>query len=90
MLGVGIAIAYDTFFVPDLIKETTFNGTKDLGPFSSFIKNLSKDFPIQYGIISIIFAIVLGVGAAFSRKFFSGLRKKYFKTAKWKNLNYFI
>jgi len=82
LLGVGIAIAYDTFFVSDLIKETTFNGTEDLGPFSSFIKNLSKDFPIQYGIISIIFAIVLGVGAAFSRKFFSGLRKKYFKTAK--------
>ena len=82
LLLVGIAIAYDTFFAPDLIKEATFNGTKTLGPFSNFIKNLSKDFPVQYGIISIIFAIVLGVAAAFIRRFFSGLRKKYFKTAK--------
>ena len=82
LLLVGIAIAYDTFFAPDLINEVTFNGTKKLGPFSNFIKELSKDFPIQYGIISIIFAIVLGVAAAFIRRFFSGLRKKYFKTAK--------
>ena len=60
------------------IKETKLdNGTKNLGTFSSFIKNLSKDFPIQYGIISIIFAIVLGISAAFIRRFFSNLRKKY-------------
>ena len=77
LLGVGIAIAYDTFFAPDLIKEAAFNGTKTLGPFSSFIKELSKDFPIQYGILSIILAIVLGIGAAFVRRFFSNLRKKY-------------
>jgi hypothetical protein len=79
LLLVGIAIAYDTFFAPDLIKEATFNDTKNLGPFSNFIKNLSKDFPVQYGLVSIIFAIVLGVAAAFARKFFSGLKKKYFK-----------
>ena len=77
LLLVGIAIAYDTFFAPDLIKEATFNGTKNLGPFSNFIRDLSKDFPIQYGIISIIFAIVLGIAGAFARRFFSNLRKKY-------------
>ena len=77
LLLVGIAIAYDTFFAPDVIKEVAFNGTKNLGPFSKFIKNLSIDFPIQYGIISIILAIVLGIGAAFVRRFFSNLRKKY-------------
>jgi uncharacterized membrane protein YqgA involved in biofilm formation len=82
LLLVGIAIAYDTFFAPDAIKEVTFIGTEKLGPFSNFIKELSKDFPIQYGIISIIFAIVLGVAAAFIRKFFSGLRKKYLKPVK--------
>jgi hypothetical protein len=82
LLLVGIAIAYDTFFAPDVIEEVTFNGTKTLGPFSNFIKNLSKDFPVQYGVISIIFAIILGVASAFIRRFFSGLRKKYFKTAK--------
>ena len=79
LLAVGIAIAYDTFFVEDVIKEATFNGTKNLGPFSTYIKNLSIDFPIQYGLISIIFAVVLGVAAAFIRRFFSNLRKKYIK-----------
>ena len=82
LLAVGIAIAYDTFFAPDLIKEVTYNGSKNLGPFSNFIRDLSKDFPIQYGIVSIIFAIVLGVSAAFIRRFFSDLRKKYLKPVK--------
>ena len=77
LLAVGIAIAYDTFFSEEIIKETAYNGTKNLGTFSVFIKNLSINFPIQYAIISIIFAIVLGVAAAFIRKFFSNLKKKY-------------
>ena len=81
LLLVGIAIAYDTFFAPDVIKEVAFNGSKNLGPFSTFIKELSKNFPIQYGIISIIFAILLGVSAAFLRRFFSDFRKKHFKKA---------
>ena len=41
LLGVGIAIAYDTFFVDEIIKEVTYDGSKDLGTFSKFIKNLS-------------------------------------------------
>jgi len=77
LLGVGIAIAYDTFFATEIVKEATYNGSKNLGTFSKFIKNLSIDFPIQYGIVSIILAIVLGIGAAFVRRFFSNLRKKY-------------
>jgi len=77
LLLVGIAIAYDSFFVEKVAKEIVFNGTKNLGPFSNFIRDLSKDFPIQYGVISIIFAIVLGVAGAFVRRFFSNLRKKY-------------
>ncbi len=77
LLLVGIAIAYDSFFAEKTVQEVTYNGAENLGNFSIFIKNLSKDFPIQYGIISIIFAIVLGVGAAFVRRFFSNLRKKY-------------
>ena len=77
LLAVGIAIAYDSFFAEEVVKEVIYNGEKDLGNFSKYIKNLSSDFPIQYGIVSIIFAIVLGVGAAFVRRFFSNLRKKY-------------
>ena len=49
----------------------------DLNPLSMFIKRLSIDMPILYGLFSIIFAISLGVAAAFIRKFFSNLRKKY-------------
>jgi len=77
LLAVGIAIAYDSFFAVHEVKLTINNGSKNLGLFSNFIKNLSKDFPIQYGIISIIFAILLGISGAFIRRFFSNLRKKY-------------
>jgi len=77
LLAVGIAIAYDSFFAIHEAKQTINNGSKNLGLFSNFIKNLSKDFPIQYGIISIIFAILLGISGAFIRRFFSNLRKKY-------------
>jgi len=75
LLAVGIAIAYDSFFAEKVINETSHSGT--LSTFSIFIKNLSINFPIQYAVISIIFAIVLGVAAAFIRRFFSNLRKKY-------------
>ena len=44
-----------------------------------FIKKLSIEMPILYGLFSIMFAILLGVGAAFIRRFFSNLRKKYLK-----------
>ncbi len=77
LLLVGIAIAYDSFFAVEKLQVANFNETKNLGTFSMFIKDLSKEFPIQYGVISIIFAVVLGVGAAFIRRFFSNLRKKY-------------
>ena len=77
LLAVGIAIAYDSFFVVHEVKQIIDNGSKNLGLFSNFIKDLSKSFPIQYGIISIIFAIVLGIAGAFIRRFFSNLRKKY-------------
>ena len=81
LLLVGIAIAYDTFFTEEIVKNVAYNGTKNLGNFSNFIRELSKNYPIQYGIISIIFAILLGVTAAFVRRFFSDLRKKHLKKA---------
>jgi hypothetical protein len=46
-----------------------------------FIKKLSVEVPTLYGLFSIVFAISLGVAAAFIRRFFSNLRKKYFKKA---------
>ena len=76
LLIVGIAIAYDTFFAEQTLKEITKVSNKDLNFFSLFILEFSKDMPFFYGLFSIMFAIFLGVGAAFIRRFFSNLRKK--------------
>jgi hypothetical protein len=79
LLIVGIAIAYDTFFTEQIQKEVIKVSTSDLNFFSKFIKEFSNDMPFFYGLFSIMFAVLLGVGAAFIRRFFSNLRKKYFK-----------
>ena len=73
---VGIVIAYDTFFAEEIKKETLKVMNQDLNFFSKFIKEVSKDMPFFYGLFSIMFAILLGIGAAFIRRFFSNLRKK--------------
>ena len=79
LLAVGIAIAYDSFFVEHTFNEINKIDVKDLNPLSQFIKQLSEEVPMLYGLFSIVFAISLGVAAAFIRKFFSMLRKKYSK-----------
>ena len=81
LLAVGIAIAYDSFFAENAIKEISIIDTKNLNPLSKFIKRLSIDVPMLYGLFSIIFAVSLGVAAAFIRRFLSILRKKYFKAS---------
>ena len=80
LLAVGIAIAYDSFFVEHAVNAFKKIDTNNLNPLSMFIKKLSTDMPIIYGLFSIIFAVSLGIAAAFIRKFLSILRKKYFKT----------
>ncbi len=79
LLVVGIAIAYDTFFAEHTVQEITKIDKNDLNPLSMFIKRISVEVPILYGLFSIVFAVILGVAAAFLRRFFSNLRKKYFK-----------
>ena len=78
LLAVGIAIAYDTFFVEHVEKEFVRVENKDLNSLSSLIKKFSEDMPIIYGLFSIFFAVGLGIAAAFIRRFFSDLRKKHF------------
>ena len=80
LLAVGIAIAYDSFFAEHAAKEIASIDTNNLNPLSMFIKKLSKEVPMLYGLFSIIFAVSLGVAAAFIRRFLSALRKKYFKS----------
>jgi uncharacterized membrane protein YfcA len=78
LLIVGIAIAYDTFFAEQASKSSTAISNTDLNFFSKFILEFSKDMPFFYGLFSILFAVSLGIAAAFVRRFLSNLRKKHF------------
>ncbi len=81
LLIVGIAIAYDAFFAEKSIKVISEkNGTTSMSVFAKFIKDISINVPVLYGIFSIGLALVLGVGAAIVRKIFSDLIDK--KTSK--------
>jgi uncharacterized membrane protein YfcA len=83
LLVVGIVIAYDTFFAEEIQKETINVIAQDLNFFSKFIKEFSKDMPFFYGLFSILFAVSLGIAAAFIRRSISKFRNKYFnKSAK--------
>ena len=76
LLVVGIAIAYDTFFAEQAQTEISSISNSDLNFFSKFIKEFSNDMPFFYGLFSIMFAIFLGVAAAFIRRFASNFKKK--------------
>ena len=79
LLVVGIVIAYDTFFAVEVQKDIEILNNKDLNFFSKFIQEFSKDMAFFYGLFSILFAVVLGIAAAFIRRSVSNFRKKYFK-----------
>ncbi len=81
LLAVGIAIAYDSFFADHVLNEVKKVEISNLNLLSQFIKRLSVDVPMLYGLFSIVFAILLGVAAAFIRRFLSNMRKRYFKKA---------
>ena len=76
LLLVGIAIAYDTFFAEQVQREISSVSNSDLNFFSKFIQEFSNDMPFFYGLFSIMFAVFLGVGAAFIRRFVSNFKKK--------------
>ena len=76
LLTVGIAIAYDTFFAEEILNGSIKVESNKLNFFSLFIQQFSKEMPFFYGLFSIMFAIFLGVAAAFIRRFISNLKKK--------------
>ena len=76
LLIVGIAIAYDSFFAEEIQKETVKVLNTELNFFSLFIKQFSEEMPFFYGLFSIMFAVFLGVAAAFIRRFISNFKKK--------------
>jgi uncharacterized membrane protein YfcA len=81
LLAVGIAIAYDTFFVEHIEKEINQIANNELNALSMLVQKFSKEMPIVYSLFSIFFAVGLGIGAAFIRRFISDLRKKHFSKA---------
>ena len=82
LLIVGIAIAYDSFFASGILNNVQSIKSKDLNFFSEFIIDFSKEMPFFYGLFTIMFAIILGVAAAFMRKFVSNLKIKLLIKAK--------
>jgi uncharacterized membrane protein YfcA len=76
LLVVGIAIAYDSFFAEEIQNETSKVLNAELNFFSLFIKQFSEEMPFFYGLFSIMFAVFLGVAAAFIRRFISNFKKK--------------
>ena len=64
------------FLLSKLDKETIQVLVSDLNFFSLFILEFSEDMPFFYGLFSIMFAILLGVGAALIRRVFSNFKKK--------------
>ena len=78
LLVVGIAIAYDTFFAEQVQVKIQSSVNTELNFFSSFIIDFSKEMPFFYGLFTIMFPIILGVGAALIRRFASNLKSKIF------------
>ncbi len=76
LLIVGIVIAYDTFFADQILNNVKSTVSKDLNFFSKFIIDFSKEMPFFYGLFTIMFAVILGIAAAFIRKFASNLTIK--------------
>ena len=86
LLIVGIAIAYDTIFADEIINGASITTSSDLNFFSTFIIDFSNEMPFFYGLFTIMFAIILGVGAACIRRFISNIRKKLAVTSRKKNV----
>ena len=76
LLLVGIAVAYDSFFADHDTNATTTSAISDLNFFSQFILDFSNEMPFFYGLFSIMFAVFIGVAAAFIRRFFSNFKKQ--------------
>ena len=69
MLGVGVLMAYDTFFrngTPSIQIPT--DKIVEISEFGNTIFNLSIKYPIVYGISSIFLALVAGVTVSFIRR----------------------
>jgi len=69
MISVGLLMAYDTFFRngTPAIKIPT-DQIVEISTFGNTVFNISNNYPIVYGITSILLALIAGVGISFLRK----------------------
>ena len=77
MLGVGVLMAYDTFFrngTPSINIPT--DKIVEISEFGNTIFNLSTKYPIVYGVSSIFLALVAGVAVSFIRRQISKWRSE--------------
>ena len=77
MLGVGVLMAYDTFFrngTPSIQIPT--DKIVEISEFGNTIFNLSIKYPIVYGLSSIFLALVAGVAVSFIRRKISRWRSE--------------
>ena len=75
ILGVGVAIAYESFIKEEETVVKKAINLENLDKISMFILDYSKDLPTFYGLTSVIIAVVVGVGAAILRNSFSKWNK---------------
>ena len=69
MLGVGVLMAYDTFFrngTPSINIPT--DKIVEISELGNTIFNLSVKYPITYGISSIFLALIGGIAVSFIRR----------------------
>jgi len=69
MLSVGVLMAYDTFFrngKPSIRIPT--DKVLEISDFGNTIYNLSNNYPIVYGVTSILLALVAGLAISFIRR----------------------
>ena len=75
ILGVGVAIAYESFIKEEETVVKKVINLENLDKISMFILDYSRDLPTFYGLTSVIIAVVVGVGAAILRNSFSKWNK---------------
>ena len=64
----------------EAVKEVQNNGKIVLGPIAQFVRELSVNVPLLYGMFSIVLALGLGIGAAIVRRFLSKFKAKFIHT----------
>ena len=77
MISVGVLMAYDSFFRngTPAIKIPT-DQIVEIGTFGNTVFNIANNYPVVYGLTSILLALVAGVAISFLRKQISKWRSE--------------